>query len=346
MVALIPAYEPNEKLLRLVNDIKNKTDYTIVIIDDGSGKPYADIFSAAENAGCIVLTHPQNKGKGAALKTGFAYLKEFYPGESAVSADSDGQHSIDDIIKIAGEISANKSEMVVGVRAFDGKVPFKSKFGNAVSSLLFKAASGISLSDTQTGLRGYPFCIFGWLTEEKGDRFEYEFNLLLESRNAGVSIKQIPIRTIYENQNKGTHFRPLQDSVRVLLPIIKFSASSLTSFVLDLILWNIFESLTGSLFFGVLFARIVSSVYNYSVNRFIVFKSRKVPVSRSAPRYFALVAVLMVVNYYIQRFLTEGIRINNFVAKIITEIILVVISYMVQSIIVFVRKRAKNTDLT
>jgi len=300
MVVLIPAYEPTEKLLLLIQDIKNKTDYNVVIIDDGSGEAYADIFNAASDAGCIVLTHIQNKGKGAALKTGFAHLREYYPGEIAVSADSDGQHSIDDIIKIADATAANKSEMVVGVRAFDGKVPFKSKAGNVISALLFKAASGISLSDTQTGLRGYPSGIFDWLLEQKGDRFEYEFNLLLESRNAGVSIKQVPIRTIYENQNKGTHFRPLQDSVRVMLPVIKFGMSSITSAVLDFILWTIFETLTGSLFFGVLLARIVSSVYNYTVNRLIVFKDRKVPATQSAPRYFALVAVMMVINYYLQ----------------------------------------------
>ncbi|MCL2772394.1 MAG: bifunctional glycosyltransferase family 2/GtrA family protein [Oscillospiraceae bacterium] len=344
MIALIPAYEPTEKLLLLIQDIKNKTDYTVLIIDDGSGKAYADIFSAAENAGCIVLTHPQNKGKGAALKTGFAYLKDYFPGESIVSADSDGQHSIEDIVRIADSVAINKSEMVVGVRAFDGKVPFKSKAGNAVSSLLFKAASGISLSDTQTGLRGYSFGMIDWLIGQKGDRFEYEFNLLLESRNAGVSIKQVPIRTIYENQNKGTHFRPFQDSVRVLLPIIKFTASSLTSAVLDFILLFVFQALTGKLFFGVLLARTVSSVYNYAVNRFVVFKARKVPASQSAPRYFALVVVMMFINYCLQKLLIDGIRINDVVAKVVTEIVLFILSYTVQNIIVFARRRTKDTE--
>lgn len=338
MTVLIPAYEPTTKLLDLIAELRNKTSYNILIIDDGSGENYRDIFKSAEDSGCTVLTHEQNQGKGIALKTGFAHLRDNFSGENVVCADSDGQHCIDDIITIADEIDSKKSEMILGVRLFDKNVPFKSRFGNSISAFLFKIASGIFLSDTQTGLRGYPFAMLDWLIEQKGNRFEYELNLLLESKNAGISIKQVTIQTIYENKNKGTHFRPLADSIRVLLPVIKFIASSFTAGILDFVLLFLFEYLTGSLFLAVILARIISSVYNYTINRFLVFKAKKITNKQSAPKYFSLVVIIMLLNYYILTFLIGVGKIPEVGAKILTEVILFTMSYVVQRFLIFVYK--------
>ena len=354
MTVLIPSYEPTGKLLELIEKIKGGTNYNILIVDDGSGEAYSGVFKTAENLGCIVITHNQNKGKGAALKTGFSYLHDFCPGENAVCADSDGQHCIDDIIKIAecmnedasAKENSNVNEMILGVRTFDNDVPFKSKFGNRVTSFLFSIASGISLSDTQTGLRAYPFSMFEWLIKQKGERFEYELNLLLESKSAGISIKQIHIRTIYENANKSTHFRPLADSARVLAPIfkffIKYGASSFTSAVIDFILLFAFQKLIGSLFFSVFLARIISSTYNYTVNRLIVFNAKKIPNKQSAPRYFLLAAAVMLLNYSLLKFLTAVLGIYDITAKILTELILVILTYSVQRLYVFNREHLKR----
>lgn len=335
MTVLIPAYEPTNKLLNLLAELRSKTDYNIIIVDDGSGNDYGYIFKSAEKLGCTILMHEQNQGKGAALKKGFAYLRQNCIGENVVCADSDGQHCVDDIIKIAGEIDGKKNEMVLGVRLFDNHVPIKSRFGNTISALLFKVASGISLSDTQTGLRGYPFAMLDWLAEQKGNRFEYELNLLLEAANTGMSIKQIVIHTIYENKNKGTHFRPFIDSIRVLSPVIQFLASSFTAGILDFILLFLFKYLTGSLFFGVVFARIISSVYNYIINRFFVFKSKKTSNKQSALKYFSLVVVIMFLNYFLLAFLSGSVKVPEVGAKLLTEIILFIMSYTVQRFFIF-----------
>jgi len=348
VTVLIPAYEPSNKLIDLIYELQAKTDYKILIVDDGSGEKYKDIFNKASESGCCILSHEQNKGKGAALKTGFSYILENCPGENVVCADSDGQHRADDIIKVADKIGGSKTEtehenkIVLGIRQFDGNVPFKSKVGNRITSLLLKVVSGISLHDTQTGLRGYPFSMLEWLISQKGNRFEYELNLLIEAQNSGILITQIPILTIYENQNKGTHFHPLLDSVRVLLPILKFCASSLTSAILDFILWYIFQNLTGSLFLGVVLARIISSTYNFTINRLIVFKSGNISAKQSAPKYFSVVIVMMFLNYCVLAFLTNILGIHGIISKLLTEISLFTASYTFQRFFVFAGKHNKN----
>lgn len=340
MTVLIPAYEPTIKLLKLVLELKQKTPYHILIVDDGSGESYREVFRKVEALGCTVLHHTQNLGKGAALKTGFLYLLPDEAWGGVVCADSDGQHRAEDIIRVA-EAIGNKAEMVLGTREFTGEVPFKSRLGNRTSSWMLKLSTGMEIKDTQTGLRGYPRSLLCWLLSVNGDRFEYELNLLLSAKDNGIEIRQIPIETIYDNRNKGTHFRPVRDSVKVLAPILKFSGSSILSGILDFSLLFLFQNLSGSLLVGVAGARIISSVFNYTVNKSLVFKAKKASNLKSAPKYFVLAAVIMLLNYGLLAFQTKVLGIPGVPAKLLTEVVLFLMSYSVQRIYVF-RHRSKD----
>lgn len=335
MIILIPAYEPTEKMLSLVRELKSRTNYKILIIDDGSGNRFKELFDKVEEYGCTVLHHSENKGKGEALKTGFNYIYSECQPDRVVCADSDGQHQVDDIIKLADTIDDSKKEMVLGVRQFKGNVPFKSRFGNSISAFSFKLATGISLNDTQTGLRGYPYNLMPWLCSVDGKRFEYELNLLLRAKESGISINQLTIATIYENNNKGTHFRPIHDSVSVLMPIFKFCSSSIISGILDFILFFLFRWLTSSLFYGVVLARVISSIFNYFINKIFVFDAKNTSSRQSAPKYFGLVIVIMLLNYCLMAFWTNIVGMPEFLAKLLTEAILFTMSYTVQKLFVF-----------
>lgn len=343
MIVLIPAFEPTEKMLDLILELKEKTDYRILIIDDGSGDNYSWLFDKAQEYECIVLHHSENKGKGEALKTGFNYIYSNCEPDKVVCADSDGQHHVDDIIRLADAID-DKQEMVLGVRQFEGNVPFKSRFGNSISAFTFKLATGIELNDTQTGLRGYPHDLLPWLCSVEGKRFEYEQNLLLESKKSGISIKQLPIATIYDNNNKGTHFRPFHDSVSVLMPILKFCSSSILSGGIDFVLFFLFKWLTGSLLFSVVMARVMSATFNYMVNKIFVFDAKDLSNKQSAYKYFGLALVIMLMNYSMMLFLTKIVGMYDFPAKVMTEIALFTISFTVQKLFVF--NKQKNITLT
>jgi glycosyltransferase involved in cell wall biosynthesis len=340
MTVLIPAYEPTEKMLALILKLQAQTDDPILIIDDGSGEHYQALFDRAESYGCIVLRHAQNQGKGAALKTGFNYLLAMGMKDNVVCADSDGQHSVADIIRVAGAVQNERQEMVLGVREFSGKVPLKSRFGNSVTAFFFRLATRLAIKDTQTGLRGYPHELLPWLCSVEGTRFEYELNLLLKAKPAGIKIRQVPIETIYDDNNQGTHFRAVEDSIRVFLPLLKFGGSSLSSGVLDFCLLFLFQGLTGSLFWSVALARAISSVFNYTLNKVFVFGARNVSGKQSAPKYFGLVLVILAANYSLLALLTQVLP--GVPAKLLTEIALFGLSYMVQRYIIFKRHNPKN----
>ena len=337
MTILIPSYEPTSTLIHLIEDLRSATSADILIIDDGSGPDYKHYFSQAKSMGCQVLIHPLNMGKGQALKTGFKYLQTNSNSSAIVCADSDGQHSVEDILATAKLVDA-KNPMVLGTRDFSDKsIPLRSRFGNKVSAKIFYLAAGYELNDTQTGLRAYSSALLPWLLSIPGDRFEYELNLLLHAKRDGISVTTNAIETIYEGDNGGSHFRPIFDSILVMAPLFKFILSSMTAGILDFALLFLFGAITHSLLASVVLARMISSVYNYTVNHRLVFKGHNESTARSAAKYFGLVLVIMSLNYLsIRSLVTLGV--GEFLAKLSTEIMLFILSYGVQKLLVFHRK--------
>ena len=338
MVIVIPAYEPDEKLVKLVVKLKEKRDSKILIVDDGSGEKYTWIFEKAEELGAVVYRYEKNRGKGAALKTAFGIISNWEEAEEIVTADCDGQHLPKDIMKIMNQVRINKSKIILGARHFTGKVPFRSIFGNKLTSMVFLIAKGKKVTDTQTGLRGFSKDMIPWLCCIEGDRFEYEMNMLLEAENYGYEIKETSINTIYLENNKSSHFNPLKDSIRIYMPFLKFGMSSILSALLDFSLLLLIKLLTSNLFIAVLGARICSGTFNYLVNKYYVFsKGKRENEEICFHKYALLASVLMFMNYITLNYLC-AIGINLVAAKIMTESILYLFSFLVQKKFVFVNK--------
>jgi len=343
MTVLIPSYEPDSRLLLLIEKIKAICGYKILIVDDGSGSAYKNIFDIAREKGCTILTHKANQGKGCALKTGFKYLKEHNEEEGVICADSDGQHLPKDIMKIADKINEFKSHIILGCRHFVGDVPLRSRFGNSVTRFIYSLSTGTKVLDTQTGLRGYSADMFDWLCQIPGERFEYEMNMLLDAKKDGYDFHQIDIDTVYYNDNKSSHFRAIADSFRVYLPIIKFSASSMLSGVLDFVLLFLFQFVTTNLLISTVGARLFSSIFNYTVNKTYVFQNGKnAGVSTSLVKYYGLVLVVLASNYLVLSTLNERIGVPLFYAKLLTEVIIFLFSYICQHKFVFRSHKMKR----
>lgn len=336
MMVLIPAYEPNERLIELINGLKAMCNYNIVIVNDGSGEAYNNIFTRAKDIGCTVLNHKVNKGKGQALKTGFNYIKETTEKEGVVCADCDGQHLPKDIIKIGETISKHHNSIILGTRRFIGDVPFRSTFGNSITRAVFSFASGAKIFDTQTGLRGFSTNMLQWLCCISGQRFEYEMNMLLEAIPSGYNFHEVDINTVYLEQNKSSHFHALKDSVRVYLPILKFSLSSILSAILDFILLGIIQFYTSNLLIAVVGARIFSAMFNYTINKVYVFsKFKNSSIKKSLPKYFLLAVVVMLANYSIIHMYNIFLGIPLFYAKLFTELTIFSFSFWSQRKFVF-----------
>ncbi len=284
---LVPAYRPGPALLQTLADLRSaRPDWGLVVVDDGSGPAYAALVDAARATGAEILTLPVNRGKGAALKAGFAHVAATRPGAPVVCADADGQHAVGDIVAIGERLLAapDLRRLVLGTRTFDARVPLRSRIGNTVTRWLFTAATRSRVTDTQTGLRGIPADLLGWACSVPGERYEYELQVLLRAGRAGIALDPVPIATIYLDDNASSHFRPVTDSLRVYVPLLAFLASSLAAFAIDTVALLLLTAATGDLLLSVVGARLTSAGVNFVVNRRLVFVSARRHRTRGAVR--------------------------------------------------------------
>lgn len=338
MYIIIPAYEPDQRLVNLVATIRQElSDVSVIVVNDGSDITYQHVYDKTVTLGATLLSHSYNKGKGAALKTAFSYLLEKGAAdedEYLVTIDSDGQHLVSDMLKVADAVNEKQSTLVLGSRAFVGQVPARSRFGNLVTAKLFGLVTGQAIGDTQTGLRAMSTRLLPWLLGLSGDRFEYEFHMLLEAKKSGVLIEEVPIETIYLNSNESSHFRPIRDSLRIYAPFITFLGTALTATLLDALALIILMTLTNNLLLSVVVARVMSAGTQWFLNANLVFRNTRSHPMQTLSRYVVLVLVMLACHYLLIKSLI-GIGLGLLLAKIVTETILFMISYRFQDRFVF-----------
>jgi len=220
-IALIPAYEPDRNFPHFVERLA-EAGFCPVVVDDGSGPDYRAVFTAVSRS-AYVLKHETNRGKGAALKTGLTYIRDSIPFIlTVVTVDADGQHRVEDAVKVAEASEENPQALVIGGRRFTGKVPLRSQFGNTVTRFVFRKVSGVSIFDTQTGLRAFSSEMIGRMLSISGERYEYEMNQLLYYGKRRLKIIEVPIVTVYKKGNRSSHFDTIKDSWRIYTNIFRF----------------------------------------------------------------------------------------------------------------------------
>lgn len=210
---LIPAYEPDMALVRLTAELCSYAD--VLVVNDGSSDKSTAIFEKAANDRVTVIGYATNRGKGHALKYGIKWATANHY-THIVTADADGQHTVKDIVNILHELKMRTKDLILGTRD-KSQMPPRSKIGNSLTCWLFWALCGLSITDTQTGLRG--ICLTPEISEQllalSGERYEYETNMLIKAKQIFENIVEIPIDTVYEPQNPTSHFRPIQDGLKI-----------------------------------------------------------------------------------------------------------------------------------
>lgn len=306
---IIPAYEPDEKLINLLDDLQNAELSPVIIVDDGSDEnTFGDIFRAArENYGAVVLRHAVNMGKGRALKNAFNYcLVEYTELVGVITADSDGQHTATDIKRVKADLLEYPDSLIMGCRNFDESgIPARSVFGNKTTSRVMGSLAGVSVTDTQTGLRAIPAEFMKYLLNEKGERFEFETNMLLATKTQGISIREVDIQTIYIEENKSSHFHPIKDSIRIYAMFGKFIISSLSSSLVDMLMFALFCRIfkyaqglpVGYIMLSTILARVISAAYNFTINYKVVFNGSGSRLF-SAAKYAVLAVIIMLLSGY------------------------------------------------
>ncbi len=348
---VLPALNPDQKMIEVVNGLLKAGFEDILIVDDGSDARCSSYFEqAAQHPECRILRHNKNLGKGRALKTAFNdYLNHSKPESlGVVTVDADNQHHIDDIVRCAKALQEHPDSLILGTRDFNApNIPFRSRFGNKLTIGMFRFACGIRVSDTQGGLRAIPRALTREFLDLYGERFEYETSMLMEIRNQNLSVVEVPIRTIYLEKNKSSHFNPILDSFRIYRVLLKFIISSAASLGVDFLMFWLILRLLGTtcelsqrLFAATVLARIVSSLVNYALNRTAVFGSNG-SVKSTVYRYYLLCAVQMLCSYggvyLLCRIFPPSIMGAEVISKLVVDFCLFLLSFHIQREWVFKR---------
>ena len=358
---VLPSLDPDEKLTAVIDGLLEYGFQDIILVNDGSKEENLHYFTDAAKAHpeITLLTHQVNRGKGAALKTAFSWFLANRPqGLGVITVDGDNQHHPEDTRACALHM-LETGRVTLGCRDFSlPDVPPRSRFGNRTTSLVFKLFCGITLSDTQTGLRAIPRSAVETFTQVYGDRFEYETNMLLAMKTAGIPFDEVKIRTVYIEENKSSHFHWLRDSWRIykliLAHFFRYTLSSLVCAGVDTVsYWLLSLGLSGLLSGFCLTAaagaaaRIISSLVNFFLNKNMVFRT-KVSTGRALIRYYALAIPQMGA----QILLTQGIytlfRVSDHAGGIrtlwyvVVMVVLYFISYTIQQRWVFAPQKSES----
>jgi glycosyltransferase involved in cell wall biosynthesis len=333
---IIPAYEPGPSLLALVEDLLSQPYPFIIVVDDGSSPDRRPLFEAlARLPRVFVLTHAINLGKGDALKTGFNHaLVRFPETKGVVTVDADGQHLPADVLKVARALTESPDRLCLGVREFEGKIPWRSRIGNALTRASFRLIVGGNIRDTQTGLRGVPPKLMRDLLSSKAARYEFELQMLIRAREMRIACQQIPITTIYEARNPSSHFNPLLDSLRIYFVFFRFLFSSMLTGGIDIVAFSIAFRFGASILVSAVVGRLVAGTFNFVVNERIVFKS-EASFPWELVKYILLVVSLTTISYQLILGLIENFYFNVYVAKVSVETFLFLVSFTLQRVLVF-----------
>ena len=354
---IVPSLNPDKNLTNVVEGMSAAGFDKIILVDDGSDEAHKEPFkkAAQDHPGTIVLVHDVNKGKGRGMKTAFSYILENMPEIiGAITIDGDGQHTPEDAIRIAEKMKECPDDIVFGCRNFDEEqVPFHNKVGNKITAWIFKAFFSLPISDAQTGLRGFPRKYLKELIDVEGERYEYESHMLMYMSEKQIPFTEIKIQTVYSDDNSGSHFNVIKDSIRIYKPIIgkatslKYVLSSAAGTVVDATAFTILNAVFKNVshiflqtFLTTGIARVISAITNYELNYRWVFKSTE-SGAKSASKYFITAVMQYCASYVLCSlvfFLAAKVGIVGFgrtILKLLVDGFLFFISYQVQKRWVF-----------
>ncbi len=353
-VIVIPAYNPEmETLKALVDEISAFDVEKIIVINDGSRQdlmPGFDTLSRLDNV--KVLYHKENLGKGSALKTGFSHILKYrIPCNSVITMDADGQHLPLDVKKVMDRSVREPEAFVLGVREFTEQIPLKSLLGNKMTYLLFRGLVGQKITDTQTGLRAIPLSLLERVCTLSSDRYAYELEMLLTLIQDGVTVIEVPIETVYVDNNAMSSFRPLADSFLVyrtlflwwfafrFKQILKYSLSGGFSTIADFGTYILLINLSCGFVTASVLARVLSTLVHFSSNKYFTFAYRDAPKMSEVIKYLFVVAFNLTSSIFLIYLFIHYFSMGEVIAKVVAQLLLFFATYTLLNGYVFLRAK-------
>lgn len=340
-IAIIPAYEPPEAFTKYAAGLARVTDH-LIVVNDGSDPRFDSVFSQIRQLDrTTVLSYPENHGKGYALKTAFSYCAEHFAGTDVlVTADCDGQHSLEDVISVCETAEAHPDACILGCRDFTQQnVPARSRAGNTNMLRLLRLLYGIHISDSQTGLRAFSVQTAQRFLQVSGNRFEFETGMLIYAKRNHIPLLEIPIKTIYPNDKADhvSHFKTVRDSFRVIGILLRYLVgnmlSGLFAAIADIGLFSLLtyvlfpQTSPGYTMLATIAGRVTSSLVNYHLNNKYIFHGTG---KTSILRFYAVWFGQLIASYltlYIFGHILGG---HLTLVKIISDLCIFALTYQLQ----------------
>ena len=336
---VIPAFNPSYELTKLIDKLHVMSDASIIVVNDGSTSEFDEIFQLTNEFNTVqIISHKVNKGKGAALKLAFDFIlnNEQQKDSIIVTADADGQHSVSDIKKII-KFAKTLTEkfLVLGIRDLSKDIPFRSKIGNYFIDKAFKIFHGIDCKgDSQTGLRAFSGDLLEKFSNLDGDKYDYETNMLLSTKNDEADLKLIPIETIYIDHNQSSHFHPLIDSLSIIRQLFSYSLIAILTFLLEILVFAILLPISTIIQANVV-ARICSIIINFILVKTRVFKSKERTIV-TASKFVSVALFNSVLVGILVAFMSSKLQIDNvFLFKIMLDCSLFLINFYISKQFIF-----------
>lgn len=342
-VALVPAYKPDAKLIKIAKDlVETQTIQCVYCIDDGSGESFAHIFNELIKLGVRVLRHKVNLGKGMALRTGLNTISCNHPDTvGVITFDADGQHLVNDISKVSEKLLSNQTALILGSREIDQSAPLRSRFGNSVTRHTLRFFTGIKLEDTQTGLRGIPAALIPALLRLKTTGYDFELDMLICAKQQKIEMIEVPIETVYIDENESSHFNPILDSIKIYFVFLRFSSVSLITASIDYLVFSIMFLSSSSLLLSMIICRLVAASFQFTVSHSFVFKKKGSWIS-AAQRYFVVLLLLSTLSYFGMYSAMKFLNISPLISKVFTEGTIFLLSFLLQRDFVFSNDRVET----
>ena len=338
---VIPALDPPETLLGLVDELRSRALGRIVVVNDGSAN--RSLFHALDGSHDVTMLHHEaNRGKGEALKTGFRHLLTSETVANIITVDADGQHLAEDVARVRDAARSEPDALILGARGFEADVPFKSAVGNKATRAVLRLTTGLDLKDSQTGLRAVPRSLAERCLAIESARYEFELEMLLLAKRMNIAIRETDVTTVYLDRNRATHFRPIRDSISIYLVFLRFLMVSLASFWLDIILFALLHHYTGAILTSTYAARLSSGTFNFLGNRGLVFRDGvRRSLVRDAIAYTALAFLIATASGLAVRALSAWIEWTPALVKLGVDPCLFMVSFVVQRYVIFRPENAR-----
>lgn len=331
-IALIPAYCPEDRMIPLVKELYER-NFSVVIVDDGSGADFDDIFAEASAFADVRRYHP-NRGKGEALKYGLRRIKEaFQPPYTVVTADADGQHRVEDIVKVSETAVGHPDSLVLGKRNLDKSTPIKSRIGNGISRVLYLLTTGRRIYETQTGLRAFSDRLLPRFLTLPGHRYEYEIDMILDASD--LDIIETEIQTVYFDNNSASHFRPFADTVSLDKEFFRYKLPSLIAGAAGYLLFFVLALVLHTWLMPCIIARVFCQLLKAVLNKAIRF-SENVPVGR----FLLTSLILLLCDTCIMWGLTS-LGVNIYIAKLLSSLLMIPVGILVRMLFMRIKYRKK-----